>query len=305
MNHLVYLTYGKKEIIFECLYSILSLFKVDKNVDETLKITVYTDHPELFSIFPAGKIRLVSIDAEDLKKYKGPYDFVFRPKIEALIAASHELEGKILYCDSDIYFLKSPQVLFEKITHDSYLMCNYEEEVGENPKSNVSKRYIGFLKKEHNFLQQNDIHIHPHTPMWNAGVLGLYAQDRKKLEEVLFVTDTICSKFYSHITEQLAFSYCFAKNHHIHVCEDVVFHYWNFKEFREVLVAFFEYHFTNGTQLDEVLQDMESIRPDVLSKPKRDYEALSFWPKALRKLKGKKNRWKMPQYTIGQRPHRK
>jgi hypothetical protein len=297
MNQLVYLSYGKTEILYECLYSILSLLKFEPDFYLTHKLVVYTDKPMIFSLIPENKIEIRLLSDEIIKANKGPYDFVFRPKIEMLLDAHKNFEGKTLYCDSDIYFLSSPIVLFDRISQDSYLMTNYEEVIGTN-KHSISRRYLAFMKREADFLKKSGINLKKNTHMWNAGVLGIDSKNAHIIKDVLHFTDTICSKFYSHITEQLAFSFCFSNDKKITVSEDITFHYWNFKEFRTVLVEFFHYHQNKRSTLETIIHNIDNIRPDELIKPKRAYEKLPFFSKALRKLKGKNNLWKMPKYNL-------
>ncbi|MFN8438539.1 MAG: hypothetical protein U0V72_13005 [Cytophagales bacterium] len=241
MNQLVYLSYGKTEILYECLYSILSLLKHEPDFYKNNKLVVYTDSPEVFNMIPEYQIEIRQVNDAIIKKYKGLFNFVFRPKIMMLIDATKGFEGKTLYCDSDIYFKSAPSTLFSKINTETCLMTNYEEIIGSN-KHSISRRYLSFMKKESSFLKQHQIDLKKDTHMWNAGVLGIDSSNVSIIQEVLNFTDTVCSKFYSHITEQLAFSYCLSKYTKIATTEDITFHYWNFKEYRMVLKDFFEYH---------------------------------------------------------------
>ncbi len=123
--------------------------------------------------------------------------------------------------------------------------------------------------------------------MWNAGALGFQSSDRSLLEKVLELTDKIYSEFPKHIVEQLAFSVVFSDqpNRSLKAMDGKIFHYWNFKEFRNTLKGFFK------KNQDEVAIEKEflKINPEELIKVKYAFEAAPFFTKQFNKITGK---WK-------------
>jgi len=296
MNYLVYQSYGSKDILNECCYSILSLIKQGINKNE-IRIVIYTDQPEYFSFLPNDLLEFVPMSAATIEAYKGPYSFVHRLKIEVLLDCVERFTGSILYVDSDIYFLKPIEKIFASITDSTFLMCNNEGQIhlGGN---RIFEKFSAFIQNNTDYLKENNIPIPYDTIMWNAGVIGLLSNKKELLKKVLYTNDIIFEKFKSHVVEQLSFSYQLQQHGVLKESTDYVYHYWNFKEFRIVLAEFFNYHL-NKSSVDTMVQDVDSIRPDVLIKPKLEYESLPFLRKSIRKLRGKKNRWKFPSYTIG------
>jgi hypothetical protein len=95
--------------------------------------------------------------------------------------------------------------------------------------------------------------------------------------------------------EQLAFSYMLSQGNLLE-SQEIVFHYWNFKEFREILQQFFDFYAHHS--LEELAEKSYQIIPKELSKDKEMYYQLSFWGKLRRKIKGSK--WVIPQPTFQQ-----
>ncbi|MGN6647782.1 MAG: hypothetical protein ACTHJT_14770 [Cytophaga sp.] len=298
MNYLVYQSYGSTDILNECCYSILSLLKHGFNPDKT-HIVIYTDRKEYFSFLPSSYITFVEMDAATIEDYKGPHKFIHRVKIKVLQDCSARFTGKIIYTDSDIYFLNPIESLFDQIGPTDFLMCNNEGRV-DVVKNNVCKKFFAFLSSHASYLKENNTPIPVNVTMWNAGIIGFISPREELLDKVLHTNDVIFDKFTSHVVEQLAFSHQLAQHGTIHKSTDYVFHYWKLKEFRMVLAEFFAHHLPAHT-VAEMILDVDSIRPDVLIQPKLEYESLSFISKNLRKLRGRKNRWKFPPYVIGQK----
>lgn len=296
MNYLVYQSYGSIDILNECSYSILSLLKHGFN-PEKIQIIIYTDKKEHFSFLPSDHISFVEMSEETISDYKGSYKFVHRLKIKVLQDCVTRFEGKIIYADSDIYFLSSIDTLFDQIDESNFLMCNNEGPI-DVPGNRVFEKFSKFIRKNSSYLIQHMIPIPADVTMWNAGIIGFVSPNKKLIDKVLYTNDTIFEKFRSHVVEQLSFCYQLQMHGVVHKATDCVFHYWNLKEFRTVLAEFFHHH-SPASSLTQLIQDVDSIRPDVLIRPKLEYESLSFIPKNIRKLKGKKNRWKFPSYSIG------
>ncbi len=296
MNYLVYQSYGNKDILNECCYSILSLLKHGINKNE-IRIVIYTDQPEYFSFLPANNMEFVRMDAAIIADYKGEHAFVHRLKIKVLLDAATRFKGSILYVDSDIYFLKSIEPLVASISKTNLLMCNNEGMIHTGG-NRIFEKFSSFIKNNTDYLTENNIPIPYDITMWNAGVIGFLSTEKELLEKVLFTNDTIYEKFQSHVVEQLSFSYQLQQHGTLNKSTDYLYHYWNFKEFRIVLAEFFQYHL-NRSSVEQMILDIDSIRPDILIKPKMEYETLPFLKKNIRKLSGKKNRWKFPAYTIG------
>jgi lipopolysaccharide biosynthesis glycosyltransferase len=237
------------------------------------------------------------MNAEMIKAHKGPHALVHRLKIKIIQDCITRFEGKILYTDSDIYFIKSIETLFDQIDALNFLMCN-NEGTTNLPGNRVFEKFSKFIREHTSYLNDNAIPIPADITIRNAGIIGFVSPNKELIDKVLYTNDIIFEKFRSHVVEQLPFCYQLQMHGNVHKSTNYVFHYWNLKEFRIILAEFFKYHLPFNS-LDKMIQDVDSIRPDVLILPKLEYESLSFIKKNLRKLMGRKRRWKFPAYSIG------
>jgi hypothetical protein len=284
-NHIVFQSYGSEANLQECLFALISLAKITSNTDKLsgLQIHIYTDQKIWFT---ANQIALPisyhNLDEITLKKWRGDIDFVHRIKIELLRNLATQVEGNILYLDSDICFLKPVNDLFEKIEMGHLLMHVSEGIVSEegNP---ILKKLNRFLKNNNPIkIKASTEQVSTNTMMWNAGVLGLQSSRKLLLDEVLVFTDTVFPMFPKHIVEQFAFSYYLGKTSQIHSTGAAILHYWNLKELRQYLASFFNYCAKRSWEEKMYLADM--IQVQILIQ-----EKLSFYRNrsVLDKVRGK------------------
>ncbi len=295
MQYIVYQAYGHIDILNECCYSILSLLKYNQSTP--LTIVIYTDQKKHFNFLNQAQIEFIEINSVTVHEYKGKHNFVHRVKIKVLEDFCTRYSGKFIYVDTDIYFFKNISPLFDKIAEGHFLMCNNEGSI-TNKKNRVFVKFKRFIDQNETYLKQNHIPISPAIEMWNAGVLGMQTSDAAIIAKALSTNDLIYDAFSSHIVEQMSFTYQLQCSGKIDGSTDYLFHYWNFKEFRTVLKEYFEFHISNGSNFDKFISTIDFIKPNDLIKPKLEYEQLPLLAKTLRKLKGKKNRWKIPVYSI-------
>lgn len=292
-NYIVYQAYGSIDILNEALYSILSFYKVHGIDQKEMNVVIYTDQPEYFeSKLGISRITCRTIDATLVKKWRGEIDFVHRVKIEVLRDFTASLEDdNILYLDSDIYYMKPVTAIFRKISEGAVYMHEYEGQLNKSNYALILK--MGkFIKKHQESLKALGIDIPDDTPTWNAGVIGFNASKKYVLNKVLCFTDQFYKLYPKHIAEQFGFSFYWGKEGAVNTATEELFHYWSFKEFRMVLKDFFEYH--KDSSFEKIIQELDLISPIVLGEPKKEYDAMHWFPKAFRKMK--KHRWVMPSY---------
>lgn len=297
-NYIVYQAYGSVDILNEALYSILSFYKVHGIEQNDIQLVLYTDNVAHFeSIIGKGKILFKEINAELLKKWRGDIDFVHRVKIEILIDFSTELEqDNVLYLDSDICVLKPATEIFEGISKGIFYMHDSEGSLSESDFRLILK--LGkFIKSHHSQLRALGFDVPLATKTWNAGVIGFNASKKNVLKKVLCFTDNVYKIYPKHIIEQFGFSFYLGKEAEVVSTSDCFYHYWSFKEFRQVLNDFFEHHKTS--KLETLISELDLISPIKIGEPKRIYDAMHWLPKAFRKMK--KNRWIMPNYKYWER----
>jgi len=239
-NYILYQAYGKEDIINEAIFSILTILSHSRGKDCNFNIIVYTDKPDLFRAHLNG-LSIISyrqINDEELKLWRGEIDFVHRVKIKIIQDFFANHTGNLLYCDSDTYFTSGPSVFFPLIKEGKLLMHINEGRI-DSKKNSIFRKIYSFLKNNVFTLPNGKtLKIPLGTEMWNAGVLGLNASHAPILEDVLQLTDIMYARYNKHIMEQLAFSYFFQTNQAITATDNIIYHYWDFKEFRAMINEF-------------------------------------------------------------------
>lgn len=294
-KYIVYQAYGSEAILNEALYSILSFYKIHGQDYRDITIVVYTDHPLYFeSVLGKDRVLCKSLNADQVKQWRGAIDFVHRVKIETLIDFTSSLaDDLVLYLDSDIVFLKSVEELFDKIREGVFVMHEFEGKLNSS-KFPLIVKMGKFIKGHQKELSARGFEVTVDTGVWNAGVIGFQSSKKNLLTKVLCFTDAFFTLYPKHIAEQFGFSLYLSKEGTVFNSSEYLFHYWSFKEFRGVLYDFFQYHRTQHNDFVKVLQEIDYISPIKLGEPKRIYDKMHWLPKAFRKLK--KNRWEMPTY---------
>jgi hypothetical protein len=293
-NHLVFQAYGHKPVLQECVYALLTLSAKQKETPFPLKVWIYSDQPTFFEScksLEGFQLELVELPQPTIQSWRGSSDFIHRVKIMLLLDLCKHVSGQILYTDTDVVFTSSPAALFEGIAAGKQYMHTCEGLM--TPRANPT------LRKAHRYFQAHQSQLESVIPyyytkpmsMWNAGVLGFSTNNVNILQKALRLTDALHKGYPKHIVEQFAFSYVLQEEGDLFAAEQCVHHYWNFKEFRPVLNAFFE-----ANSLQDAYLKQSDIDPLRLERPKREYESLPGWRKLLRKLKGEK--WQMPHFNV-------
>ena len=297
MNYLVYQAYGHHDILNEALYSILSFIRLKQaGHHRDVEIIVYTDSPALFTdtLGPRTDIHLEPINDAIIRQWRGDIDFVHRVKINVLIDCFSKYNGNLLYADTDTVFSQEISELFEAMAQGKVLMHALEARIEDRNSIMVRKLAAGLKKSMFTAADGTTFTIPLTTPMWNAGVLGIPLQYKGLLQEVLSITDQSYRINPMHISEQFAFSYVLGKSATVISAEPYIYHYWNFKEFRQVLAAFFEHN--KGQDIDTLIARIGLIDTQTLHQPKLQYEALPMLRRSLKRKSGKP--WQLPAYRL-------
>ena len=295
MNYIIYQVHGNPDNYNEALYSILSYYKF--NIDSGNTIAIYTDNKQYLKKYLPSDVILIDINLEKIKEWRGEIDFVHRVKIKIIQDFTSKYKGNFLYLDSDTCFTSNITDIFDSIENDILFFDKYECDLFES-KIRIIKRIATFFKR--NKLQKSNsdlISIDVTKPfyLFNAGVIGFNSKYTPLLTEVEVLTDFLYPKLKSHITEQFAFCYYFQTIQTPHVTDEKIYHYWDFKEFRPVLKAFFKFNATKN--LSELLSEIHKVDPKILSKDKADYRKMTFFQKIIKRIsKGKK--WEIAPYKL-------
>ena len=294
-NYLIYLCYTNDDFLSEVLFSLLSFYKHNQN--SNIQVVIYTDNITFFKKMLPNTICYNEINESKIEFWKGSIKFNHRTKIKVLQDASAKYKGNLMYVDSDTFFKKNCDELFQKIENNEILFDNYEGKLNET-KGGIAKKLRSFLNNQNSFSTVSDpekIYFPDDFEIWNAGIIGFKAEHGNQLQLVLELVDELYAKFPIFVMEQLAFNYYFQKISKPCVTQDFIDHYWYFKEFRLVLNDFFSFH--KGKSLDELISKIESINPKKLAQEKIAYKKKSFIEKQIHKLVFFR-KWKIIPYTL-------
>jgi len=287
-NYTVYHSYGNVDILNETIYSVASLYMQKNNFP--VNVVIYTDSADYFKKYLPKEVIYEEIDRNQIKIWRGEIDFVFRVKIEVLIDFCKKYQGNVLYLDSDTIFTGQIDIIFNAIQNGILLMHTNEGRLSLT-KNKMFPKHIKHICNYPFQTKSGQITILPHQEMWNAGVLGFQTANKQILDSVLDLTDTMYYKFPKHTVEQLAFSYFFTSYELLAAAEKQIFHYWNFKEFRQLLKHFFD----EETTFEQIIANFNTINPIEQIKPKMEFEKKPHLTKQFLKYVLKKT-WQLPIY---------
>lgn len=291
-NYLVYQAYGSIDILHECIYSILSFYKTNPNSD--IDIIIYTDSKSYLQSYLGQNISYQEIDHDRINFWKGEINFVHRVKIKILQDFILNHTGNVLYTDTDTIFCSDISDTYKNIADGKLYMHQNEGIIGDE--GNTIMRKVNRFFTSHATGKRINISSETITnlSMYNAGVLGFNTYHAPILSQCLIFTDKIYPIFPKHIIEQLAFSLYMQASGTVYETKEEVFHYWNFKEFRIILKAFFEKY--NHVPVASLMESIGNINPQRLIKSKLEYEKTRGMRRIYRKIiKGK---WQMPAYEL-------
>jgi hypothetical protein len=300
-NYILYLAFGSKDFIHQTVYSILSLVKTSYSSAKDIQIVVYTDQPNYFkSLIPEINVIYTDIDTETIQEWMGEIHFFFRVKIKLIEDFfSKYPNSNLLYLDTDTFFIKNIDPVFQKINDGEYFMHEYEGVYDQNhpqKRKYSTARTIDKILKTKYFLKSNGdkFWVSNQTQLWNAGALGFNSNFYNTLPDVLLLTEQLYRLKDAHVMEQFSFSYFLQQSRPINPLEDYILHYWSFKEFNVPLAHFFEKY--KNTSLKRTLDHLDEINPTRLIGPKLEYLKMPFLKRSYYKyFKGK---WKMPEYVL-------
>lgn len=293
-NAILYQAYGGQDFVNECRYSLLKYLQVYNLTPPVhTAIVVYTDMPDAFADFEPFLQRLSTrkLQKETVQRWKGAINFVHRVKIEMLADFLQTFNGNVLYCDTDTYITAPVDPMFEDLRQGAFYLHQYEGVIDK--KSNPSfRKWETFLSSTPLEYNNKLVQFSKKLKMFNAGVVGLNSSHKYVLQDVLALTDTVYAKFPKHIAEQFAFSYCLQKSGTVKTANERIAHYWNLKEFRQLLQKFFTANAEES--IPSLIKKLHTIDAMAIQEEKNAYEQLSFLQKLGRKISGKA--WKIANY---------
>lgn len=222
MNYFMYLAFGDHRFKKEALYSILSLKRV-LHAGNHAKIVLYTDNPTFYQPYftKHGSVIIEELDRDQIEIWANQTGYKFITKIKAIKMCVNKYNGKVLFVDSDVVFIKNPMYLFKKIDINQFIMFMHCTSLGDalkslhkfphvelavNRKAGYKKLVEGIPYLDRKF--QLDTEFTPH----NSGFIGLDTQNRHLVNEVESIVTHVFPQNPLVSLEEVAFSAVFQQH---------------------------------------------------------------------------------------------
>lgn len=293
-NAILYQAYGGMDFINECRYSLLKYLQVyNLRPPGNTGIFVYTDQPHAFSDFLPfiSKLQCIPVNEASIKQWKGRLDFVHRFKIEMIRDFFDRFHGNVLYCDTDTYATAPLEEIFKDIEHGSFYMHEYEGVI-DRTKFPSFHKWETFLSSTPVAYRDKKLLFSKSLRMYNAGVVGLHTSHKELLTDVLALADSVYEKFPKHIAEQFAFSYCLQTGGLVKTADHLIAHYWNLKEFRQLLALFFSRNLEES--IPTLVKKVHHLNALTIMQHKTSFKSLPFLQRFIKNLRG--SAWRIGTY---------
>jgi len=212
---LIYVLWGEGRHHSEALFSVYSLLHQAGPRNTAFRIVFYSDRIAALPPDVPVVTQLVSQDQLDAWSLSGRS--IHRAKFFVLEDALLKYGGPCVYLDADTYFIKSPELLFGRISAGASVMHIDEGPMRLAWKPLVGYSFAGTDKRSHTVADDDR--------MWNAGLIGLHADDAALISEMIAVHDSLIVKNLP-LVEQFSVSYVLRRRTNLRPAKDIVYHYW-------------------------------------------------------------------------------
>jgi hypothetical protein len=293
-NFILYIAHTDLGYINECRFSLLKFLSVyNLKPPADTAVVIYTDHPALFENFIPFfyRFEIEEVTGERIKEWKGEKGYIHRAKLKMTQDFFSKYTGNLLFFDTDTYITSPIQDIWKDIEAGGLYMhqCEGVIDQKQNPEF---KKWDTFLQKAEVWFGGKKFMYSPQFQIWNSGVLGLHSSYAQLMEDIILLTDSIYQQFPKHITDQVAWSYCLQSAGTIKSAQKQVKHYWNLKEFRNLLHLFFKKN--EEESIPNQVKAAYHIDAAAIQQQKEVYKKLPFYKKWLAAVTGSK--WTIQQY---------
>ncbi len=178
---LIYIIYGNEQSYYNSAkFSILTFLNYTQPND-SINIVVLTEKPEEFEGYPIT-ILPISTKQKDNWSLNGKYHFRIKNRGLAYVMDKMNLSDndRILFLDSDIYFTKTPLVLFNLITDKHVVM--YKNEGRIHKKRRFDYYYTNLKGKCIYYKKNNSYTLNIDSEMWGSAIIGITKLARHSIE---------------------------------------------------------------------------------------------------------------------------
>lgn len=266
-NTLLYLIYGNsEEYHVELTYSVMSALRFGA---DDIRIVLVSDRATRRDDLP---IEHLAFTEAEFKKWSLNGRYSHAVKIGCLLKAIDHFGGKIAFIDTDTYFLRPPNELFQRISPNSAVMHVREGTLDEQ---------LGYYDTIIDHARQHPIggyEIDGASSMFNSGVVGVHKELRDAITDALSLVHELHTVAPGvHTLEQFAIGTALATRVPISEANDLIYHYYGYSkhfihcQLREIITEFSMAQFEKNMRPLRSLIDFPKKRPLdlILSKLKR------------------------------------
>lgn len=261
--NILYLVFGNEQLYHSQAY--FSICSFLSQIEASDRILVMTDAPNFYVRF-GDKVQIIAIDQALIEAWKGEYNFVFRAKIKAIeyVCQLYPHEP-IMYLDSDTFLFNDLKLLNESTKNP--LMHTREGLLSGLKSKTIRKLWHTIKGREFEGIQITAKHA-----MWNAGVVGIPAEQGLKITNlVLQICDKILAeKVGKWVVEQFSFSIVMSENGNLQAAEPFIGHYWsNKEEWNEEIQKFMLESFLKGNSVQDDIKAISEFNFSKIAISKR------------------------------------
>lgn len=264
-NTLLFISLGSLSYHRQTILSILSVvWYLKRRPDHNIRIILYTDNVGFSMRYLRyyDFISIIALTHERIKEMKGPYNYIFRVKIMAILDVLSNGCKKLCYLDGDTFFRSDPLVLFEEINENRVLMYKREGILGDKGHYDweIIRRKLPSLAL---YINNEKFNIGLEDYMWNAGVIGVMECHKDLVERVKALTDQYCSVTdkNAYHQDQLMFSLVFARSVKMDEAEKYgIYHYcYQYQKFNSNIIIkkfFWRARHKSKDELNELVHEI-------------------------------------------------
>lgn len=186
---------------------------------------IVTDRPELFGWF-GDRLRILAVDAETLRTWRGRHDFFWRVELMAVLHAAAQGPANIVYHDSDVLMRRDLADLCAALVEGDVFMHEWEYDVATARRAGQRRlwRLVAGRKIDSGTVAAP-------CPMWNAGVIAVGAGHHHLLDRAVRILDQLMDDGVEHtLVEQLAITLAFGATGRLREARPWMDHFWANKE---------------------------------------------------------------------------
>ena len=202
----------------ELSYSAMSAFRFLSRNQTDINFVLLTDEKNQRNDLP---LQNIVIDATDLRAWQLDGRFNFAIKVHAMEYMLARFGGQVVMLDTDTIFEQHPLELFKLIAPGNTILHLDEGPLSENQYSEgwekVCETFGGSV---------NGYNLDLSTHMMNSGIVGIDAEDKNLLNDILNLMVKVFEVSSMPTSEQLSYSIILQANTNVRTCEQYVTHYW-------------------------------------------------------------------------------